>query len=158
MATKESTETAITQADAGNISLMGEQLRTIIERVPETSADDAQYRIVQQILNSESVEELDNPWNAASGLGTFDGQTITVRSIRRAPSSFKGGAGIFLILDVEDEAGDEHIATTGSVSVVVQLLKAFELQAYPLKVIPRVSERESRNGYYPQHLEIPRNG
>lgn len=138
------------------INSIGAELRELIEVVPESNREDAQYRIVQAILAAQDVSELDNPWNATSGLGDYNEQVITIRHIRRAPSSFEGGPGVFLICDIVDAAGDEHIVTTGSVSVVVQLLKAFQLNAFPLTVSPQVSKRQTARGYWPQHLEIVR--
>lgn len=135
---------------------LGMVLRDLIEKVPETTTDDAQYRIVQTIMAARDYTELDAPWSGTSGLGAYNDQTIVIHDIRKAPSSFTGGPGIFLILDVEGEDGDHHVVTTGSISVVVQLLKAYDMQAFPLACIPKVSKRQSRNGYWPQHLEMVR--
>lgn len=141
-------------AELGEAQNLGVMVRNLIEAVPETDSSDAQYRIAQQILFAKDVSELDQPWSGTAGLGEYNGQEIVIHSIRRAPSSFKAGTGVFLILDVEQATGEHTVVTTGSVSVVVQLLKAYDLNAFPLRVIPRVSDRESSNGYYPQHLEI----
>lgn len=139
------------------IESIGAELRELIEVVPETSREDAQYNIVMAILRAKDASELDNPWSATAGLGAYNDRVITIRSMRRAPSSFEGGPGVFLILDVHTEDdNEEHVVTTGSVSVVVQLLKAFQLGAIPLTCVPRVSKRQTARGYWPQHLEIAR--
>lgn len=140
-----------TQTAVGSI---GVELRELIEAVPESNREDAQYNIVMAILAAKDASELDTPWsNGTLGLGAFNDQEITIRSIRRAPSSFEGGPGIFLILDVLDGDGEDHVVTTGSVSVVVQLLKAYQLNAYPLTCRPVISKRQTARGYWPQHLE-----
>jgi hypothetical protein len=152
MPSKEVTETSEQTAEVSNI---GQELRELIEAVPQSSNEDAQYRIVMQILEARDVTELDTPWESnAGGLGEYNDKQIVIHSIRRAPSSFKGGPGIFLILDVESEDGEHHVVTTGSVSVVVQLLKAFEFRAFPLACRPMVSKRQTAKGYWPQHLQI----
>jgi hypothetical protein len=136
------------------VSTLGQSLRGLIEAVPQSSTEDAQYRIVQQILAARDLSELDAPWSGgADSLGKYNDTTITIHSIRRAPSSFQGGPGIFLILDVESE-GEHYVVTTGSVSVVVQLLKAFELNAFPVSCTPKISKRQTARGYWPQHLEF----
>lgn len=143
----------IANTQTAEISEIGLRLRELIDAVPQTTADDAQFRMIEQILQARSAAELDAPWGSTAGLGEYNGETVTVHSIKRAPSSF-AGVGIFLILDVTTEDGEHHVVTTGSVSVMTQLLKAYELNAFPLKCRPVVSERASGNGYYPQHLEM----
>jgi len=53
---------------------------------------------------------------------------------------------------------EEIVWTTGSVSVVAQLVKAFMLGALPLYATIRKAERPTANGYYPQHLEVSGSG
>lgn len=150
MATKELS----TQETQQEVSKIGAALRDLIEAVPQSSIDDAQYRIVMQILEAKDFTELDNPWGQTAGLGEYNDQNIVIHSIVRAPSTFQGGPGIFLILDVETADGERHVVTTGSVSVVVQLLKAYEFDAFPLSCMPQVSKRQTSRGYWPQHLKI----
>ena len=80
---------------------------------------------------------------------------LTVRGITRMPSSFAEGLGIFLVVDAIVNETDEMVTvTTSSVAVCAQLLKLNSLEAFPIQVIPRQSERPSKAGYFPQHLEI----
>lgn len=151
------TTTEVSDPAQTAVGSIGAELRELIEAVPESNREDAQYNIVMAILAAKDASELDNPWSATAGLGAYNDRVITIRHIRRSPSSFEGGPGVFLILDVKTEDdGDEHVVTTGSVSVVVQLLKAFQLGAFPLTCIPKVSKRQTARGYWPQHLEIVR--
>jgi hypothetical protein len=133
---------------------VAEQLRELIAQVPETSGEDAQYRIVEQILAAKDVSQLDDPWTGSSALGALADQMVTIRSVRRAPSQFEAGTGVFLILECMTAEGEIIIVTTGAVSVVTQILKALQLRPLPFQVVPKVSAKPSAKGYYPQHLEF----
>ncbi|MCL6626645.1 MAG: hypothetical protein K6T68_08695, partial [Alicyclobacillus shizuokensis] len=54
-------------------------------------------------------------------------------------------------------SGERLTVTTGSVSIVAQLARAVAIGALPLRCIPRVANKPTKQGYYPQHLEISRN-
>lgn len=144
---------SVTTTDTAEVSTLGYQLRELIEAIPVVEADSAVQRIVEAIISARTVEELSDPWSGTNALGEYDGRVVRIHSIRRAPSAFAAGTGIFLVLDVEDSSGEHHVVTTGAISVVVQLLKAYELDAFPLTCIPRVAARASARGYYPQHLD-----
>jgi hypothetical protein len=110
--------------------------------------------ILEQIATATSATELDEPWRAG-GLGKFVDTPLVVTGIRKMPSDFGSGLAFFLVVDGAVRATGEKVAvTTGSVSVVAQLVKAWSLGAFPMAVIPRLSKRPTKDGYYPQHLEI----
>ena len=111
--------------------------------------------ILEAIAGATSAADLDAPWRS-TGLGKLVGVPIMVQSITRQESTFADSPlGFFLIIrggTLPD--GEPFVATTGSVGVVGQLVKAYHLGALPLRC--RVISKESRSnpGTFVQHLEI----
>jgi len=130
-----------------------EAFLAMLERVPEPD-DDGTARIVAAILGAETPQELDAAWDA-EGMRDFCDQAVIVRAVHKLPSTYTGGLGVFLVCRCElPGVGEELILTTGSVSIVAQLVKAHTHGWLPLTVVPR--KAESRNGYFPMHLELVR--
>ncbi len=125
--------------------------------VPDAEGSGSE-RILLAILGAKSWDELDDPWDSTK-TDTLIGHNLVVREILRRPSSFADGLGIFLVVKGTDLDEDEDVTfTTGSISVVAQLVKAYLLGAFPLYVVLRQSERPTERGYYPHHLEITASG
>jgi hypothetical protein len=130
-----------------------EQFLAMLQDVPEPD-DDATARIVASILGAETAEELDAAWDA-EGMRDRTDEVVIVKAVHKLPSTYTGGLGVFLVCRCESPGiGEEFILTTGSVSIVAQLVKAHIRGWLPLTVIPR--KAESRNGYWPMHLELVR--
>lgn len=126
----------------------------LMRNIPEAAPDEATERIVAQILEAESPEDLEEPWNG-QGLTSLIGRVLQVQDVKRLPSEFKSGPGWYLGLDcVLVETGETRFVTTGSISVLAQIGRAYQKGWLPLQVIARVPERPSKNGYFPVHLEI----
>lgn len=133
----------------------GVDLRAMLALVPEAD-DDAMVAIIVQIVNAQSPEQLDAPWSA-TGMERLDGQWISVRALKRMPSEYADGLGFYLIVDARIvETGEIVSVSTGSVSIIVQLLRANALGAFPLTVKPVIAAKPSANGFRPMHLEIAR--
>lgn len=131
----------------------GIEMRALMEQVPEAD-EDAYGGILMAILNAESPADLDAAWTARS-LEQYCDTPLRVESIKRMPSDFADGLGAYLVVNAVIPGDGERVTmTTGSVSVVAQLVKANALGAFPLIVVPRKANRPSANGYYPMHLEI----
>lgn len=125
--------------------------------VPDAEGSGSE-NIVLAILGAKSWDDLDDPWKS-NKTDTLIGHTLCIKEIMRRPSSFADGLGIFLVVRGKDMDQDEDITfTTGSVSVVAQLVKAFLLNAFPLYCVLRQSERPTERGYYPHHLEMQGSG
>jgi hypothetical protein len=153
----ESTE-VVPVADSSPVLLRPEVVEAyeaMIATVPEAGGEGFEG-ILAAIALATDVADLDAPWRA-EGLKAFVNAPIRVTGIRKMPSDYAGGLPWFLIIDGAIKATGETVAiTTGAVSVVAQLVKAWQLGSYPLDVIPRIATRASRNGYFPMHLEIVR--
>lgn len=134
-----------------------EAFMAMLEAVPEPD-DDAAARIVLEIMAAQSIEDLDKPWDV-EGMRDHDGEVLQVHSIAKMPSDYKTGLGCYLVCKCSQPGiGEVFTLTTGSVSIVAQLVRAHTLEAFPLEVVPRQSERPTRKGYRPMHLELVRRG
>jgi len=127
----------------------------MLEQVPMAS-DNGAENIIMQIADAQSVDELDRAWEG-QGWGDLLNRPVEVQAIRRAESDFDGGVGCYLIVDMTVlDSGERTTVTTGASSVVAQLVKAYCLGALPLRCVLVQSKKASRNGRYPQHLQILR--
>lgn len=113
--------------------------------------------ILAQLLTTEDPMALDAPWRS-DGLTELLGRRLRIDGLRRMESEYDSGLPFFLIVQAADlDTGETVTATTGAVSVVAQLTRAWSLGLIPgWRVIPRQADRPSKSGYYPQHLEVMR--
>lgn len=121
--------------------------------IPEAGGDGFDS-LLAQIINAEDASDLDAPWRS-DGLTAYLGAPLRIDALRRMASEYDGGLPFFLIVEAANlQTGERITLTTGAVSVVAQLVKAWSLGAIPgWRVIPRQADRPSSSGYYPQHLE-----
>lgn len=116
--------------------------------------DNAVQTILQTILGAKTWDELDAPWQTSDIEDVLDRELI-ITDAKRLPSTFKGGLGMFLVLHLNDpKTGETFVKSTGSISVVGQIACAYARDWMPIKVKWRKAERQSKNGYYPQHLQV----
>lgn len=133
-----------------------ERFEVLLADVPEADAEEATISIVTAIVGAEDPDDLDAPW-AGQGMRKLIGRLLRVDSIKRLPSDFADGPGWYLGCDCLIEAsGEKLFVTTGSLPILAQLATAYVKGWLPLSVVVRQSERPSRNGYFPMHLEIDR--
>lgn len=110
--------------------------------------------ILAKILSAESWDQLDEPWET-SEIDDIEGKTMRITKVTRRPSTFKGGLGVFLVVHLLDpKTGKEYVKTTGSISVVGQIARAYALGVESMTVQWLRAERPSESGYYPQHLKV----
>lgn len=130
-----------------------EAYESMLAQVPD--AEGSGYdRILEQLASATTPQALNSPWES-SGLEELLGRKLVVLSIAKMPSEVSRQLPWFLIAQcVDEDSGEAVTFTTGSITVVAQLAKLWQLQAYPVHVIPRQSERPTKQGYYAQRLEI----
>lgn len=110
--------------------------------------------IVRKILAATSWDQLDEPWETSS-VDDILGKTLRIEKVVRRPSTYQGGLGVFLIVHLVDPRDQKkYVKTTGSVSIVAQLARAYFLGVTALTIQWCRAERPSESGYYPQHLKI----
>jgi hypothetical protein len=123
--------------------------------VPEASGDGFES-ILMQIAAANDVSELDAPWRS-DGLARFIDSPLRFDSIRRLPSDFESGIGWYLIAEAVDRSTGERVTlTTGALSVVAQLVRAWALGQFPVNATPRRAKNPTAAGFYPVHLQIDR--
>jgi hypothetical protein len=132
-----------------------EAFLAMLELVPEPDGD-ATARIVASILGSQTVEDLDAPWTS-EGMREYADVALRIKRIVKMPSDYQGGLGVYLVCYVDQPGiGEEFILSTGSVSIVAQLVRAHSLGALPLTIVPKIAAKPTRQGFYPMHLELVR--
>lgn len=110
--------------------------------------------ILRKILSARTWDELDEPWET-SEIDDILGKTLHVTKVTRRPSTFRGGLGVFLVIHLTDaKTGKEYVKTTGSVSVVGQIARAYAMGVTAMTVEWCRAERPSEGGFYPQHLKV----
>lgn len=122
--------------------------------IPEADDSDAYESIVLQLLAASDVDGLNAPWDtdAAEKLA---GYRLRIESITRRPSDYKEGLGIYLVCQGTNMGtGEKFTLTTGSVSVVAQLARAWYLGQFPVICELVIADKLTKNGYRPQHLLI----
>lgn len=153
------TGTAVAKVDAANTEMVlsaetRELFTGMAMAVPEAEDGSGAERILLAILNAKSWDELDDPWDTEKSTALI-GVELAIHSITRHASSYQDGLGVFLVAHckrLDDET--EVVFSTGSMSVVAQLVRAFMLGAFPMYATLRQSDKPTKRGYYPQHLEI----
>jgi hypothetical protein len=110
--------------------------------------------ILAKILNAKTWGELDEPWETTD-VDDIVGKPMRLISVRRRPSTFGGGLGIFLVINLRDQkTGQEYVKTTSSISVVGQIAWLCTQRATGILIEWCKAERPTENGFYPQHLKI----
>ena len=128
-------------------------LDLMMDGIPDAGGD-AFESIIGSLVAVTDAADLDAPWRTA-GLKALVNQPIVIHAIRKAPSTYVGGLPFFLLIDGAYQAtGEVFTVTTGAVSVVAQLAKAWQLRAFPLRCIPREAIKPSASGNFPMHLEM----
>jgi hypothetical protein len=131
----------------------GVDLTPLLAQVPEAD-DDAYVGIIRQMLGAQTPADLGAAFNL-QGMLDYEGVLIRVLAIKRMPSDFDSGLGLYLVCEISDvKTGEHHTVSTGSTNVIVQLVTAFVKGWLPLTCVPRLAKKPTANGYTPMHLEI----
>ena len=132
---------------------VGLDLTPLLQTVPEAD-DDAYVGIIRQLMGAQTAADLNAPFSL-EGLQGWEGKAIVVNGIKRMPSDYDSGLGLYLVCDITDPAsGERKVVSTGSTNIIVQLVKAHQLGAFPVTCIPRFAKKPTANGYTPMHLEF----
>jgi hypothetical protein len=116
--------------------------------------EDASMSIVAQILGATGVEELDAPWRDTEG-DELVGVILEITDVTVHASDYTDGLGVFLRVEGKRLDNQQPVAfSTGSVSTVAQLVKAYVSHWFPLVVEIVKAPRPTKRGYYPLHLRI----
>ena len=162
------TDVATTQVDeqqSAEVALINdtallEQFAEMALMIPSDPGEGTE-NILRQILGASTWDELDSPWETSEIDDILD-KPMRLVGAKRMPSTFAGGLGVFLVITMRDiRKGDTYVKTTGSVSVVAQIARAYAMGLNDVIFEWCRATRASKNGFYPQHLKIlsatPRN-
>jgi hypothetical protein len=115
---------------------------------------DAVENILAAVLAAPSWEKLADPWESADAEALV-GKMLCIQSLVRRPSDFRDGLGVFLVVHATDvKSGEAVTFTTGSVSVVGQLVRAYAMGWLPIYAEMIVATRQTESGYRPHHLKF----
>jgi hypothetical protein len=153
-----STEIVIKRTgEVADVDSINAYLSRIVESLPDQDEGDV-YGILAQIINSETLEDLDSPWQSA-GMKAYDGYAVEIRSIKKMPSDIPGGLDWYLLCEgIILETGEYKAFSTGASAVLAQLLVAWERNMFPYRCYIRISKKPTKKGFYPMHLETYRGG
>lgn len=130
-----------------------EEFRNMGFMVPEIEQDGG-MGIVLDILSASSLAELDATWQETE-TDAYVGYPLIFHEVQRGESEFADGLGMYLrVRATVVHSGEQVSFSTGSISVVAQLVRAYALELFPFVATLTKADKPSRNGYYPQHLTI----
>lgn len=122
--------------------------------IPEADDSEAYESIVMQLLVADSVDALNAPWDT-DAVDKIAGHQVRIDELTRRASDFAGGLGMYLVCKgVDQGTGERVILTTGAVSVVAQLARAYFLGGLPIVAQWIVGDPSPKTGRRPQHLTI----
>lgn len=110
--------------------------------------------ILRKVLSAKTWQEIDEPWRTTA-VDDILGKHLHVEKVRRRPSTFAGGLGIFLIVHLADPRDHKkYVKTTGSIAVVGEFARLYFLGATAITIEWCRAPRPTEDGYYPQHIKI----
>lgn len=144
-----------TQAEIESRERINAKLVEMFEAIPE-AGENVVEDMLAQLVGIESLEQIDSLWNS-NGLGNYAGWVLELRGLKKLPSDIAGTCGWFMAVDAVVLATGESVTiTTSATLVMVQLIVLHGKGWFPVKMIPRFSERPTKNGYHPMHLDLHR--
>lgn len=148
------TEVPAERAESMDAALaVRERFADMARIVPEAEGDGG-MSIVEAVLEAADLSALDAAWNGR-GSDTLVNIPMTINEIRRSTSDYADGLGVFLVVRaVRLDTGEPLTFTTGSVSIVAQLVKAHISGWLPFNAVIVKAAKPSSNGYFPLHLEV----
>lgn len=142
-----------TASELEAMAQVNQELTRRLKAVPD-GPDDGGASLFMQLLSVTHWKDLDAPWSS-EGLAKYIGKMIIINAIHKMPSDIEDGPGWYLVVHgAVAETGEEVTFTTSAVAVMIQLIIMATNGWLPITVIPRVAEKPTKRGFYPQHLEI----
>lgn len=122
--------------------------------IPEASDEGAYEDIVTRLLQADDLDALNAPWDTNNG-EDLAGYRLKIETIKRRQSDYAGGLGLYLVCEgVNMGTGEHFVWTTGSVSIVAQLARAWHLGGFPVIAELVVGDPSPSTGRRPQHLKV----
>lgn len=126
------------------------EMATAIPAMEEKGMED----ILRQVFAAKTWQDVDKPWRT-SRVDDIIGKDLRVTSVRRLPSRYRDGLGIFLVVKMWDAREQkEYVKATGAIAVVGQFVQLYFMGVTALTIRWCQAKEPTEDGYYPQHLEI----
>lgn len=123
----------------------------VVDDDPEAAA----IEITNRILLATSVDEVLAPRGAVHARDVI-GEAFTILGVRWMRSDFPEGTAVYAVMEAKLTRTGEVVAVTcGARNVMAALLKLIELDALPIEVVLRESDKPSSRGFKPMWLEKP---
>ena len=119
-----------------------------------TQEGNATEDILRQVLQAKTWDQLDDPWQTAEIKDVLN-KPMRLVAVKKLPSRYAGGLGIFLVLTLVDpKTGEKKVKSTGSLAVVAQVVRAYFLGVTAMTIVWRQAEPNLETGFKPEHLDI----
>ena len=119
----------------------------------ELSADEVTVDIIGRILNATSVDDVLGGTQATHARDFLD-TPFALTGVRFNQSDFEGaGPKFYALLEGADRNGEKVTITCGARNVIAQAWKLKDMDALPVQVELRQSDRPTRAGYHVLWLE-----
>lgn len=128
-----------------------ERLVDLFERVPGDDTTEGAAGIVDAILNSNTIDEMNGLFEG-EGLRSYVGRILRVISVEKRVSDKRGGLPFYLLMRCVDENGEKKTLTTGAVVPTMMLCKAHAMGALPVDI--QVSELPQKEDWQGTPLQI----
>ena len=106
--------------------------------------------ILIDILNAPTVDDILG--SEVVGLEALTGKPFTITKGTLRESDFTDGLAAYIVLNVTFDDGETAVVTSGSTSVVTQVVRMHQLGALPVRCMARKATKPTANGYYPMSL------
>lgn len=130
------------------------ELMTRIDAAGELTAldpDAISEQIMLRILNAGTKEQVLAGLKAVAAEKIL-GLPMLINAVHFNESNLKDGEGVYAVIDCTI-GGSSCAVTCGSRTVLAQLFRLKQLEAYPLRVRLTQSETKTASGFYPMQLE-----
>lgn len=118
-------------------------------------ADAVTLEVITRILRAETIDDVLDGGGAIHARDVLN-VPFTLASVRFNRSTFEGGGPRFYaLLNVNDRQGDSHVITCGASKVIAQAWRLRDLDAFPIDLVIKQSERETAAGFKIMWLERP---
>lgn len=115
--------------------------------------EDTRQRIVAGILGATDIDAVFAMWEDKEAENKVD-RPMRIDDVAFDESTYNNSIGWYaLVFAHEISTGEEWQFSIGAENVVTQLIALANLNSLPVDVVIKKSERPTREGYYPLHLE-----
>jgi hypothetical protein len=121
----------------------------------ETDPTAVYEAIIAEIMSAETIEDLLNlpePGNLSDHVD----QVLEIYGFRVLDSEFQQGAKVYFVFGGQNlTTGEKFVVTCGEQAVMAQLLRAKQLDAFPIRTTPTQATRPNKYGKRPMRLKAP---